>query len=253
MNRIKTASMWFFFMNAMISTTLIYALPALKPTGMKSLPLHTTNQSAQSSAVTTVPFMGKIVLPTSIQEEICVFHKGKTITLDMQRDENCATYLFSFLESKSTNVFYVLIASELSFSTEPNTNTLKYLQVLPGMNYRFYKLQGKRFYNNFRQLESYGWDIEEKDLPEHGIIPDETLIIMMDPDLLEDLESKRWDIETNTRVLPDFIVSSQYSPEQISKMLARSRFASLDLQSLHKNKSKAVKQRYRRAVAMLVH
>ena len=162
------------------------------------------------------------------------------------------TISIAFLEAKSTNVFYILIASELSFSTEPNTNTLKYLQVLPDMPYVFYKLQGKRFYNNFGQLEYYGWDIESKQLPESGIVPDDTLIIMMSPELLEDLESKRWDIETNTRVLPDMIVSGQHAPEQISKMLARSRFASLDLQSLHKNKSKAVKQRYRRAVAMLV-
>ena len=250
MNRIKAGSMWFFLMNAMIFTPLIYAAPILRPSAMKQLPTHT---SGKTSNAATVPFMGKIVLPAAIQEEICVFHKGKTITLDMQRDENCATYLFSFLESKSTNIFYVLIASELSFSTEPNTNTLKYLQVLPEMHYRFYKPQGKRFYNTFGQLESYGWDIEEKELPEGGIIPDGTLIIMMDPDLLQDLEVKRWDIETNTRVLPDMIVSNSYTQEEISKILARSRFASLDLQSLHKNKSKAVKQRYGRAVAMLVH
>ena len=192
------------------------------------------------------------MLPASVQEEICIFHKGKTIPVDVQKDENAATYRFSFLESKSTNVFYVLIASELSFSTEPNTNTLKYLQVLPDKPYAFYKLQGKRFYNDFGQLESYGWDVEKQDLSEDGIVPDDTLIIMMSPELLENLKEKRWDIETNTRVLPDMIVSSEHSAEKISNMLARSRCASLDLQSLHKNKSKAVKQRYRRAVAMMV-
>ena len=121
------------------------------------------------------------------------------------------------------------------------------------MPYTFYKLQGKRFYNDFGQLEFYGWDIESQELPEGGIIPDDTLIVMMSPELLENVEAKRWDIETNTRVLPDLVISPDFSPEQISKMLARSRMASLDLQSLHKNTSKVVKQRYRRAVAMLVH
>lgn len=242
MNRIKALSMCFFVMNA-----IIFAGPQVRSSAMQlsSKYVLPTNSSK-------VPFMGKIILPASVQEEICIFYKGNTITIDVQKDEQLVSYLFSFLESKSTNVFHILIASELSFSTKPNTNTLEYLQVLSDKPYAFYKLQGKRFYNNFGQLESYGWDIESQDLPEGGIVPDDTLIIMMSPELLENLEPKRWDIETNTRVLPDLVVSSEFSPEQVSKMLARSRFASLDLQSLHKNKSKEVKQRYRRAVAMLV-
>ena len=243
MNRIKALSALFLIMNS-----IAHAGPLLRPTAMQLSSPHTPPTN-----ISKVPFMGRIVLPASVQEEICIFHKGKTIEVDVQKDEQSAFYLFSFLESKSTNVFHILIASELSFSTEPNTNTLKYLQVLPDMPYVFYKLQGKRFYNNFGQLEYYGWDIESKQLPESGIVPDDTLIIMMSPELLEDLESKRWDIETNTRVLPDLVISPDFSPEQISKMLARSRMASLDLQSLHKNTSKVVKQRYRRAVAMLVH
>jgi len=244
MNRIKTVSIWFFMIHS-----LLQGAPFTLPSGIKQSSL----QAALPANTSKVPFMGKIVVSASVQEEICIFYKGKTIEVHKQQiDEQLTSYLFSFLESKSTNVFYMLVASELSFSTKPNTNTLEHLQVLSDKPYTFYKFQGKRFYNNLGQLESYGWDIEVQDLPESGIIPDHTLIIMMSPELLENLESKRWDITTNTRVLPDLIVSSEFSSEQISKMLARSRFASLDLQSLHKNKSREVKQRYRRAVAMLV-
>ncbi len=241
MNRIKIVSMWF-----LVMSSLLHGLPTIRPAGMK-FPV-TVSQPNTSQ----IPFMGKIILPAAVHEEMCIFHKGKTIAVDIQKDSHSISYLFSFLEPKTTNVFHILIASQLSFSTEPDTNTLKYLQVLPDTAYTFYELRGKRFYDGFGQLESYGWDIQIKQLPEGGIIPDETLIIMMSPELVENLGEKRWDIDTNTRVLPDIVISSQHSPDKISKMLARSRFASLDLQSLHKNKSKAVKQRYRRAVAMLV-
>jgi|GEM_PF-4008402 len=199
-----------------------------------------------------VPFMGKILLPGNIQEEVCIFHKGNKITSDIQRDSFNTTYHFSFVEPKSTQKCFILICSELSLSTE--CNTVQHLHVNPEGNYKLYSLYGKRYYNDQGELEGYGWDIEQLRVDETGIIPDDALIIMLDPNFVEELEAKCWDVEINTRVLPDLVISlKENNAALLAKMLVRCRCASLDLQSLHMNKSKAIKHRYGRAVAMMLH
>ena len=65
MNRIKAVALWFFIMNSLLQAT-----PMLRPSAMKVSPSHSL-----TTHTSKVPFMGKIILPATIQEEVCIFHK----------------------------------------------------------------------------------------------------------------------------------------------------------------------------------
>lgn len=178
----------------------------------------------------TTLFLGSIKFPETVDnDDICLYYKGKKLTPDW--DKNNLSVQFSFLESKTAQSIYLLICNDITYQTQPQSNTVLHFQAT-NKNYICYELRAKRIYDDLGSLTDYSWDYHEYKL-ENNIIPDNTVMFLFDPKLIENIQIHTWNKNQAIRLVPTIkIVHSATHPELLRTMTI-ARLTALDIDTLH--------------------
>ena len=103
-------------------------------------------------------------------------------------------------------------------------------------NYKFYRLYG------MRNGDLLSWEIEEETL-EDNYIPENTLIFVFDPDLVDGLRPVSWKKENQMRLLPDIIMDKTKSYDEFAAAMNYACLSAMDLDAYHKREgSQSLKQ-----------
>ena len=173
---------------------------------------------------------------------ICIYYKGNKIELDMNHDKKIkkigqqglkkdpikmVPYILN--EAKATKQLHVLICCAPQFSTE--MNTVHYLFVPHGVTYKFYTLTAARQFSN--GIEECTWKVDQENLSQDRIIPDNTIIFLFNAEYVEGLQPKSWPINSNARILPTIMIKKIMNTQEIMQAIMTARLAAIDFDPLH--------------------
>lgn len=145
-------------------------------------------------------YYGTIQFPMNLRTlpAIRIYYKGRRISGETNNDTKKAS--FNIVDENPQNSFHLLFTEHLQFETEQSeqggqSNVIKYLKVPENSHYKFYTLS---LANNNPFLEEAAenvsnkmrWHIRKhgKAALHNGIIPDNTIIVCLDPDYVEKVE-----------------------------------------------------------------
>lgn len=201
---------------------------------LSCLQLHTETQDP------TTLFLGTIKFPKTLNNsDACLYYKGSKLKTEW--DKNNLSTQFSFLESKSSQTLYVLICNNITCFTNLS-NTVQHLCLIENQ-YRCYELQAIRVYDDHDQLTSFSWDCQECDL-ENGIIPENTVIFLFDPLLVDGLLVHTWNKNQAMRLIPTIKICSSATSAELVRAMTIARLTSIDIDTIHAKepaKNKTVK------------
>jgi len=138
-------------------------------------------------------FVGNIIFPQNMKDipQISLYRRGLKIKTETDNASNKIQFTIS--DDKACNQFYILITKNIRAKVEDNT--VHHLTADPNQS-KFYRIQiqinGTPRHpltekNNGTKAE-FAWRITPLTIYESGIIPDNTLIIIFNPDYVDKLE-----------------------------------------------------------------
>jgi hypothetical protein len=196
-----------------------------------------------TGAVLGVPrhFTGTIQFPTQIDRvpSIRVYHAGRKILTSVS--ENSHRVTFSLPEQKT--IYYLVITPKIEFVSEENI--VKYLTLSPGAKVKVYVLelvapeQGNASrYSIATAMENTAlkpWHIREVVPPtENARIPDDALIVCLDPSWLSVIEGGS-PVDFPKIVIKNDIVAQLGSEERVQEVAAQWLLAALNTDAIHGN------------------
>jgi len=193
--------------------------------------------------------VGTVQFPTSMAQvpSLSIYWGGHKITSDIDTESKSLSFTIS--QDRCQNVFYIVIADNISVST--NENTVEYLRVAPQTSYKGYKLvrhkhvkpipdiPGKKLSAEAIQKYKpmYSWEIEEVKLMHNGRIPDNAIIIFCNADYVKEITGG------NEFQLPRIILSNDIMlQDDIDEQFVKLLFKSLDLNTFHASIEQEVKR-----------
>jgi len=188
-----------------------------------------------------VIYVGNILFPHSLQKtpQMAIYRGGQKIKTET--DDTSKKVQFTISEDKNYKTFYVLIAQDIQPKIQ--NNTVQFLSVAPTQNYKFYKIEHiKKSSDDANKKDTYTWDIVGGKVRKDGRIPDNTLIIVYNPDYIEKLEGG------NELELPKIIIKQNIleigggTEEKLHDEEAALLMASLKLNIIHTPEKSEIKQ-----------
>lgn len=182
----------------------------------------------------TTLFLGNIKFPKYLNHaDLCIYYKGQKLKTDW--DKNNSSVQYSFLESKTSQSLYLLVCDTIEYTTK--LNTIQNLK-LTNDQYRCYHFQATRVHNCEEKLVHFSWNCQECEL-ENGVIPDNTVIFLFDPYLIDGVLVHSWSKDQAMRLIPTINISSSATNSEIVRTIAVSRLTGIDIDTIHtKEKSK---------------
>lgn len=141
---------------------------------------------------------------------------------------------FELYDSERPEELHILVTESLSL---PNSTEVAHLKTSPKHAYKLFKLLLKR--SDTAKEATYHWQIEELDTTQQPfVIPDATIIIFLDPSLIEKIEKSSELKETNIFYLPTIVLKSMAAGfmENLATIM---KLNSLDFKFFHKKSSYA--------------
>lgn len=178
-------------------------------------------------------FLGSVIFPVEVSPSLCLYYKGQKLLVDGQKDEEYKTISFSLDEASYVQQLHILICLEPSCFSEHNN--IKYLTVDPTQPYKLYSLRGARTFDAQGE-EVLSWDVQEEKL-EDSIIPDNTLIVVYNPELVEGLQVVSWRTKDQIRILPNIVMKKQIKKDVFIQAMNIARLSAMDLDSYHEQAS----------------
>ena len=140
-------------------------------------------------------FVGNIVFPQNVKPipQISLYRRG--IQIKPETDHAANKIQFTISEDKACSQFYTLITKNVKANIEDNT--IQNLTVDPSKNPKLYRIQlvhtnrtSTHLPSNKskEKIEESSWKITELKVHKDGTIPDNTLIVIFNPDYVEKLE-----------------------------------------------------------------
>lgn len=177
----------------------------------------------------TTLFLGNIKFPKALNHtDLCLYYKGQKLNTDWDKNNLSAQY--SFLESKTSQTLYLLICNNVACHTKLS-NTVQHLQLTDEL-YRCYHLQATRIHDEQQNVTSFSWECEECDL-ENGIIPDNTVIFLFDPFLIDGLQIHTWSKNQAMRLIPTINISNNATAQEIVRAMTVARLTAIDIDTIH--------------------
>jgi hypothetical protein len=150
-------------------------------------------------------YYGTIQFPMNLHHipDIRIYYKGYRISCETNNETKRAT--FSIVDENHRSDFKLLFTEHLQFETTEQ-NVVEYLKVPDYATYKFFSLnliKTNPFLEETEEGSSNGhkttWKVRELRKALHnGIIPDDTIIVCMDPNYIEKINGG------NTTTLPSF-------------------------------------------------
>lgn len=177
----------------------------------------------------TTLFLGTIKFPEELNNnDLCLYYKGTKLATEW--DKNNLSSQFSFVESKLSQTLYVLVCNDISCKADKD-NTIQHLHVI-GDTYLCYELQATRIYDEQDNFTSFSWDSKEIKL-EDGIIPDNTVIFLFNPNLVEGLLVHTWNKNQAMRLVPTIRILNTATSKEIIRAMTIARLKAVDIDTIH--------------------
>ncbi|KKP29746.1 MAG: hypothetical protein UR12_C0003G0020 [candidate division TM6 bacterium GW2011_GWF2_30_66] len=196
-------------------------------------------------------FVGNIIFPKNIKDlpQISLYRRG--IKIKTENETSNKKIQFTLSEDKSYKKFYLLITK--SITPDIDDNTVKCLKIDPKQAYKFYELT---IYtnqeltinpiNNLKEIKDvYSWNIQNMKLNSYGIIPDDTLIMIFNPDYIESIEPGT-SLELPKIIIKKNILQLAGSEKKLSDETNELLLSCLDLNIIHTNPASEVKPEYKK-------
>jgi len=201
-------------------------------------------------------FVGNIQFPQSLQRvpQISIYRGG--IKINTETDNENKNIQFTISDDKNCKTFYILVAETIIPYVK--NGTVQYLKVSPYQDYKFYKIdivregdQKNSIQNRlFEQNGSFKWKVREFPLGADGRIPDDTLMIIFDPECIAKIEGG-----TNLE-LPKIIMKQNMldlfdrSEEKLREKETELLMSSLDLNIIHTKVTPELKHDHQRKLVV---
>ncbi len=187
-------------------------------------------------------YVGSIQFPRVLERvpAVRVYFAGNKIACSINNDSKQTT--FSIPSYQRNTPLYILVTEYVQWNAEENT--IKYLKTNINKSYKLYlatphkSLPGKK-----REDTEAHWNIQEITLDTDGKIPDNTIIVVFNPNLIDTLEGG------NSITLPKLhmyndIIERVGTEKELHAMTEELLLASLDSDSIHKKVQHTVKPYY---------
>jgi hypothetical protein len=204
-----------------------------------------------------VCFYGTIQFPSKTENPppLTLLFKGTEFALILDKDSKISKRgMFEIYEDRDCSEFHILITENLKL---PNTLDIEYLETSNSHPYKLYKLTRKaktREIVNSVGSEQLGtqptvslelieyWDIEDLDCNEPTIkIPDNTIILLMNPQFIIRLITETWHPNDAFVKLPRILFDDSVDEKALQEVSTKMVFAAIDLRCLHKRMTKTTK------------
>lgn len=142
-------------------------------------------------------FQGSILFPKDIKKlpNISIYRRGLKIKTEEEASNHKIQFTIS--EDKSSKRFYLIISKEIT--PKVDDNTVKYLTVDTSNNHKNYKFYELALFTNQELVvnpktkqeeikENSFWSVQRMKLGKEGVIPDDTLMIIFNPDYVDKIE-----------------------------------------------------------------
>ncbi|MBM17760.1 MAG: hypothetical protein CL947_01670 [Epsilonproteobacteria bacterium] len=185
-------------------------------------------------------FIGTIEFPANINNtDFCIYYKGKKLNNEWNQSKLSAE--FSFLESQYTQTLYILISNNISYQTQDD-NTIHHLQLQDNF-YKCYELKAQRSSHEESKSICFSWDLSNKQLKE-GIIPDNTIIFLFNPLLIEGLQVHSWNNNQTMRIIPTIKIKQTVQEQELLRTMTIAQLKAIDINTVHtkdkKSKNKSI-------------
>ncbi|MCF7900512.1 hypothetical protein K9K77_03310 [Candidatus Babeliales bacterium] len=193
-----------------------------KKSTQKSFPDAPISSSSQDEA----PYVITIKNPFEYKKSLGwrMYYKGIKVT---QHEGS-----FQFIGAKNPEEFHIVV----THIKTPDSPLIKELEVPYNVPYKYYHLKRKDDLNDIR---NFRWIIYETSGNEGFNIPEDALIIVLDPTYIKELSIASWKKESNLIVLPTIVLSKDPLLEEAS---IKSVLAALDTDPFHRKLEKQSKQ-----------
>ena len=186
---------------------------------------------------------GTVLFPLGITSHGAKVYHGGTM-IPVNTEDNHLT--FSIKAGKNQKVFYILIANAQDFEyakkqaveDQSIEQTIQYRSILQGKTYKLYRVrimpkevsieQTLLSLDNSEIIPEYDWYIESLQFMEHDIIPDDTIVVLYNPNYVQGLQSE------GTHKLPTIIIKNDIEDiEKLHEYELINLLASLDTDTIH--------------------
>lgn len=192
-------------------------------------------------------FVGSIIFPKTIKNlpQISLYRRG--IKIKTENEDSNNKIQFTISEDKAYRKFYLLITK--SIMPNIDDNTVKCLKIDPKQSYKLYEFT---IYtnqeltinpiNNLQETrEIYSWNVQNIKLNSLGIIPDDTLIMIFNPNYIDSIEPG------NSLELPKIIIKKNIlelagSEKNLSNETNELLLSCLDLNIIHTTPTSEIKK-----------
>jgi len=181
-------------------------------------------------------YVGAVQFPRTLKKipSLPIYFAGNKIPCNLSNESKQIT--FNIPSYQRNTPLYILVTEHIQWNAEENT--IKYLKVNTSQPYKLYLVSPQK--NNEQGVL---WETQEQALDCDGKIPDNTLIIVFNPTLVEGLEGG------NSITLPRLCTYSNLlerigTEEQLHAMTEFLLLAALDTDSIHKKIQHTIKPHY---------
>lgn len=209
------------FMKKILFFILVTSITFIHSNSNRSLLELYNNSKSPKHKSNPATYLGMIQFPSQVQNpSFRVYYKGRILDV-----ENGA---YSFTEDRKFQVFTIVI----TLLPPPTTNTPSTLAIPEGHLYVRYTLfkTAAEIKEGKKQEE---WKIE-KTIDSDGInIPSDALLILLDPELIEDSKVHAWFKDSFTLKLPTFVMKKNLPKKTFDSAYNRSILTALDWDAFH--------------------
>ena len=179
-----------------------------------------------------VTYLGTIRISTRFADHLPlrIYYRGDIVP--------CIDGSFKFSGSRNLSTIYIIVTRIKA----PTHTTIDHLEVPPGIPYLLYTLKKEAV---FGAPEKDRWTINKIESSEGVAIPQDSLIILLDPHYIETLEPTTWKREGKFIHLPTIVLKkdSSLKDESIKVMLA-----ALDIDPFHKRLNKSINTDHKNSI-----
>jgi hypothetical protein len=208
--------------------------------------------SAQKQGVT---LLGSIEFPHEAKSfpVLTVLYKGIEYTIQMNDGGQAPTSrgYFEVYDPEQHHILYLVVTQDLQI---PFSRTITALETLPGEPYRVFKFT-RVIDDHSEGLASMEdlvtWDIQELAQDDAAFkIPDNALILFMDPAFIETLEATSWHAEQPIVRLPRIIFKHSVDVKALHEVADKVQVALINFKFMHKKPSAQIIPYQNRTLAM---
>ena len=179
----------------------------------------------------TIPFIGTIQFPKAVQSipTLCGYYKGTRFSITSDTSRSTSTAHFEIQEEKECNQLGILFTTQVK--PVGHGKKIHGLAVPKGIGYTYYHV--------WRAQGDYAWRFNHwitqvKTLASDRMIPENCIIILLNPEFVQTVEKGSWSQQSNVVQLPTVVIKSADDINTtIHKAAATLSLAAMDLNAIH--------------------